>query len=283
MNADKLRACWSTAFVSGANSGLGLYLAESFVRAGIKLALFDLKFDDAVVQRLKKLAEQYQASVGFWQADLCDEALIEEASKAAAESIGSPDLAINCAGIQLAKSFTDLTNAEFQKVISVNLFGSRNFAAAVLPVMVPGSQLAFLSSLAGLVPNYNYAAYNASKFAVLGMAGAIRLEELPRKISVSVVCPAEINTPMVEKELKTMHPVTRRLKSFAGTLEVDEACDEMITSLMKKKPLIIPGFRPKFTYFMSRYFPGLMQRISESMVTDTLSKNTNNRSNASAV
>ncbi|BFM15325.1 SDR family oxidoreductase [Maricurvus nonylphenolicus] len=283
MNADKLRACWSTAFISGANSGLGLYLAESFVRSGISLALFDLKFDEVVVQRLKKMAEQHQVKVGFWQTDLCDEHVIAEAAKAAAASIGSPDLAINCAGIQLAKTFDELSNSEFEKVIAVNLFGSRNFANAVLPVMQPGAQLAFLSSLAGLVPNYSYAAYNASKFAVLGMAGAIRLEELPRNIAVSVICPAEINTPMVEKELKTMHPVTRRLKSFAGTLEVDQACDEMIRSLMKKRQLIIPGFRPKFTYFLSRYFPGLMQRISESMVTDTLSKNMKSSSNASAV
>jgi len=63
--------------------------------------------------------------------------------------------------------------------VDINLKGSRNFAAAVLPHMASGSRLVLLASLAGLVGNYAYAAYNASKFGVVGLASALRIEYKP--------------------------------------------------------------------------------------------------------
>ncbi len=268
MGSSRISKLWSKAFITGANSGIGLYLTEQLLSEGLSVGLFDIAFSDDVIERIERIASQSGGRFQYWSVDLVDEANVIEVIEKASREIGPPDIAVNCAGIQLANPFAKLSAMEFNKVISVNLMGSRNFAAAVLPVMNPGSQLAFLSSLAGLVPNYSYSAYNASKFAVLGLAGALRLEELERNIAVSVICPGEINTPMVEKELETMHPVTRRLKEFAGTLELDEACDEMLTGLLKRKRLIIPGFKPKLTYFLSRCFPGVLQRISESIVRE---------------
>ena len=188
----------------------------------------------------------------------------------AVQQLSSPDLALHCAGIQLAKPFESLSQEEFERVVSTNLFGSRNFASAVIPSMERGAHLAFVSSLSGLLPSYAYTAYNASKFGVVGLAGALRLECKPRDIAVSVICPGEVDTPMVVKELVTMHPVTRRMKDFVGTLTVNEACDEILASLAKRKPLIIPGRRVRFSYFLARLFPGVTQRISEYMVIDTL-------------
>lgn len=100
-----------------------------------------------------------------------------------------------------------------QRDVEVNLIGSRNFSAAVLPLMTPGAQLALIASLAGLVPNYGYAAYSASKFGVVGLAGCLRLEYRPKGIDVCVVCPPGVETPMVTEERRSGDAVGLELSS----------------------------------------------------------------------
>ncbi len=269
---------WHTVFITGGGSGIGLYMAEKFLRAGVQVALFDLNFSAEVQSRLASIeagaidTESIEDTAKYqtYELDIRDSSAVLQSVSEATEALASPDLALHCAGIQLAKTFEHLTQEEFERVVTVNLFGSRNFAAAVIPVMKAGTHLAFVSSLAGLVPGYTYAAYNASKFGVIGLAGALRLECRPQNIAVSVICPGEIYTPMVVKEMETMHPVMRRMKAFAGTLALNEACDEIWEALAKRKALIIPGKRAKLAYLLGRWFPGLMQRISEQMVIDVL-------------
>jgi NAD(P)-dependent dehydrogenase (short-subunit alcohol dehydrogenase family) len=81
--------------------------------------------------------------------DVADSQAVERALGATAARRPAPDLVIHSAGIQLAKPFSDLTADEFRRVIEVNLIGSRNIAAAVLPRLQAGARFAFVASLAG--------------------------------------------------------------------------------------------------------------------------------------
>src|SRR3546814_18372043 len=94
--------------------------------------------------------------ISDWSSDVCS-------SDLAAQAWGAPQLAINSAGIIINKVLAETTAAEFSRVVDVNLNGSFNFAAAVLPTMGKGSRLALIASMAGLTSNYAYAAYGASK------------------------------------------------------------------------------------------------------------------------
>ena len=254
---------WNTVYISGGGSGIGLFLARVFAARGNAVALFDLR-----------ISQEIRAEFGGTHADACaieeldilDGLLLEHAVTAAVDKLGPPDLAINCAGIQTAKPFLALSADEFSRVININLVGSRNFAAAVLPHMERGSRLAFVASLAGLVSNYTYSAYNASKFGVVGLAGALRLDCLPRGVAVSVICPPEVKTPMVEEELKTMDPITGELKQVAGTLELGQACAEILTGLEKGKFCVIPGFRARLVWRLNRWFPALLMRMTDNII-----------------
>ncbi len=157
-------------------------------------------------------------------------------------------------------------------MVTINLVGSRNFAAAVLPHMRAGSQLALIASLAGLVPGYYYAAYNASKFGVVGLAGALRLEYIAKGIEVSAVCPPEVVTPMVMEERKTMTAVGAKLKSTAGSLELQPACDAIMKQLKARRFLVIPGVRARLVALSARLFPGVLRWFSERMVVSLLRK-----------
>lgn len=259
-----MRRQWNTIYISGGGSGIGLYFAKKFSADGAKIAIFDLRISEEVRDELTQLNSA--EALSFHEVNICDDTSLSEAAVQAVAKLGAPDLAFNSAGVQTAKPFLDLSAEDFTRVVNINLIGSRNFAAAVLPHMKSGSRLAFVASLAGLISNYSYAAYNASKFGVVGLAGAIRMDCVAQGIEVSVICPPEVKTPMVAEELKTMDPITNELKQVAGTLELDTACDEILAGLQKGDFYIIPGFRARMVWRLNRWFPGLLRRKTEKII-----------------
>jgi NAD(P)-dependent dehydrogenase (short-subunit alcohol dehydrogenase family) len=189
----------------------------------------------------------------------------------AVERTGPPTLAINSAGISRNGRFAESTLDDFEQTIAVNLVGSRNFAAAVLPHLTRGTRLALIASLAGITGGYTYAAYASSKAGVIGLARVLRLEYAPEGIGVSAICPPEIMTPMAERYATTMHPATRALKDVAGTLPVDDACREMLAQLERGRFLVIPGRRARRTVRMTRWLPeAVTMRMTDRIVRRAL-------------
>jgi NAD(P)-dependent dehydrogenase (short-subunit alcohol dehydrogenase family) len=257
---------WNNAVITGGGSGIGFELARRLLVDGSSVAIIDRSSNDAAKDQLAALAGE---RVSFHLADVTDAQALQTVFTTIVADLGAPDLVINCAGIQIAKPFAELSGEEFERVVSVNLYGSRNLAAAALPHMRSGSQLALMASLAGLVPSHSYAAYNASKFGVVGLAGALRLECIDRGIEVSVICPPEVNTQMVVEERKNLPLVAGKLKDTAGTLEVGPACQSMLRQLGRRRVLIIPGWRASVVAWIARMFPGIMRRVSERIVLST--------------
>ena len=244
---------YNRVFVTGAAAGIGRRLAELALEAGADVAAFDRNPEG--LGELTRTANQQGRRVHAQTVDVRDADDLTEAIAEAIQVLGPPDLAINSAGIQLAKPFEELSAEEFRRVIEVNLLGSRNFAAAVLPHMRAGGRLALVSSVAGLVPNYSYAAYSASKYAVVGLAEVLRLEYRPRGIDVSVICPPEVETNLVVEERKTQHPASATLKRTAGTLDVDTACRMIFAGLQEGGFMIIPSRRARVVAWMGKYLP----------------------------
>lgn len=162
---------------------------------------------------------------------------------------------MNCAGVQDAARFEDLSEDAFRRVVDINLVGSRNVAAAVLPRLGRGGHLVLIASMAGLVANYGYAAYAASKYGVVGLGQVLRIEQRPRGVDVSVVCPPEVETPMVDEERRTMLPATRALKGMAGTLELEPAVREILRGIDRRRAVIVPGRAARRTLLLTRLLP----------------------------
>jgi NAD(P)-dependent dehydrogenase (short-subunit alcohol dehydrogenase family) len=261
----------STCFISGGMSGLGRALAIEYVQRGADVAIFDLSVKDDVLSEIEACRTSDAQRVLAYQASVTDLEVLTAGVEQAVAAIGSPQLAINCAGIQRAQPFLDQPAQHFEQVVMVNLVGSRNFAAAILPHMRSGSRLALVASMAGFAANYSYAAYSASKFGVIGLGRVLRLEYSPLGIDVSLICPPEVDTPMVVEELKHMHLASRRLKDFGGTLSVERAIRGILKGLDAGKVVIIPGFKAKLTYFSSRYLPDfIMNAVVDRIVRSAL-------------
>ena len=262
-----------TLFVSGGMSGLGKALAGEYLQRGADVAIFDLVIKEDVLQDLAKLRRSDTQKIVAYQASVTDYQALVSAVEQAVEAIGPAELAINCAGIQRAQPFEKLSREDFELVVEVNMFGSRNFAAAVLPAMHSGTRLALVSSMAGFAANYSYAAYCGSKFGVIGLGRVLRMECKPRGIDVSLICPPEVDTPMVVEEMKDMHPASRRLKDIGGSLSLDQAMRGILGGLDAGRGVIIPGVKAKLTYFCNRYLPDfIMNGLVDFIVRSELAK-----------
>lgn len=252
-------------FISGGGSGIGREFARRLAAEGASIALINRKLAPQVIEELKAAAQHDDQKFESYSADVADESALRAALERAVEELGAPDLAINSAGIQAAAALDQSTLEDFTRVVQVNLIGSRNFAALLSPHLRPGSQLVLVSSLAGLAGNFSYSAYCSSKFGVVGLAAVLRIEMKLRDVDVSVCCPGEIETPMLDEERSTMHPISKELKAFAGTLKLEPACDEMLRGIARRKYQVVPGFKARLTAFLSRYAPGIMNRVVDSM------------------
>jgi len=245
----------STVFISGGMSGIGKQLALQYLKRGYNVAIFNRSLNPLAVSELEVSAINENQRVVFHQVDVTDYNQLHGAMAEAHKLLGPPRLAINSAGVQKALPFLELSETDFEQVVSVNLMGSRNFSHAAIQFMQPDSQLVLISSLAGIIPNFTYTAYCASKFGVYGLAKSLRIELKEKNIGVSVVCPPEVKTPMIEEERRTAHPASIILKSFAGTLDLAYSVDYIISKLDKKKFLIIPGVKAKLVYLADKLLP----------------------------
>jgi NAD(P)-dependent dehydrogenase (short-subunit alcohol dehydrogenase family) len=260
-----------TFFVSGGMSGLGKALAAQYLKRGADVAIFDLQRQEDVLEELQNCRANDSQKLVAYEASVTDFDQLNSAVEQAVDAIGAPQLAVNSAGIQRAQPFEELPREHFELVVQVNLFGSRNFAAAVLPKMPEGGRLALVSSMAGFAANYSYAAYGASKFGVIGLGRVLRLEYKPRGIDISLICPPEVDTPLVVDEMKNMHPVSRKLKDIGGTLSVDEAIAGILAGLDSGRGVIIPGGKAKLTYYCNRYLPDwVMNSVVDRIVRSVL-------------
>ncbi|WP_461470318.1 SDR family NAD(P)-dependent oxidoreductase [Melaminivora sp.] len=182
-----------------------------------------------------------------------------------ARELGAPDLAIHSAGVLHNGPLLQSSAADFEQVIDVNLKGTRHFAAAVLAHMQPGSQIAFIASLAALTGNFGYTAYCASKYGVRGLAEALRYEMKLQGIDVSLCCPGEIMTPMVVAEKRAMHPVSAAMKAFAGSSTLDVSVPALLRGIARREFEITDTPKAALTAWLSRHTPQLARAVGDAI------------------
>jgi short-subunit dehydrogenase len=124
-----------------------------------------------------------------------------------------------------------------------------------------------VASLAGLVAAYGQSGYAASKHGVIGLASVLRVEWKPKGIHVCVICPPEIDTPMAQEDRRTRPCETTAMKTFAGIVDLDAACEYMIDRIERGQFLIIPGRRARMTWWLHKFLPrALTDAMADRMV-----------------
>ena len=141
---------WNTFHVTGGGSGIGRHLAGMLAGRGAAVAVFDRNIPADATAEIEAARSDVDRPVHTAEVDVCDADALAAAVAEAVTAIGPPRLAINSAGVSINDLFAVSRAEDFEKTIGVNLIGSRNFAAAILPHMTAGARLGLIASLAGI-------------------------------------------------------------------------------------------------------------------------------------
>ena len=198
------------ALVTGAAGGIGSALAERLVRDGSNIALVDRNAEglEDLAERLRVRRPDRQVTAIV--ADLAQpDAPAEVVAQALAEH-GRLTLLVNNAGVALAGRFEQVSIADVDWLLAINLRSVLAITSAALPSLAPGAQITNISSLFGIVAPVGNSVYSASKFGVRGFSMALRTELAPRGIGVTTVYPGGIKTA-----------IARHARRGAGVSEVE--------------------------------------------------------------
>jgi len=188
------------ALITGAGSGIGETIAETFAREGAKVAIVDI---DAKAAR--DVAAAIGASAVDIRCDVADKAEVAAAVAATVKAFGTIDIVVNNAGTtHLNKPMLEISEEEFDRVFAVNVKGVFLFCQAVVLLFRQkgGGVIVNIGSTAGLRPRPGVSAYNATKGAVHVLTKTMAVEFAPDKIRVCAIAPVATETPLLPMFLR---------------------------------------------------------------------------------
>ncbi|HZH10067.1 MAG TPA: SDR family oxidoreductase [Microvirga sp.] len=182
------------ALITGAGSGFGFGIAETFAREGAKVAVVDINEAAA-----KAAAETIGASAIGLTADVSKAADVNAAVERTLSAFGKLDIVVNNAGItHRNRSLLEVEEEEFDRIFAVNVKSIYLFAKAAVPLMQGrGGVFINVGSTAGLRPRPGLTWYNSTKGAVHTMTKSMAVELAPQKIRVCALAPVAGETPLL--------------------------------------------------------------------------------------
>jgi NAD(P)-dependent dehydrogenase (short-subunit alcohol dehydrogenase family) len=188
------------ALVTGGASGIGLATATRLAADGFRLALADIDeagLDRAVAALGADVAAAIPTDVRSF--DACSAAVAETVGR-----YGRLDVLVNCAGLWIEGPTDTMTESDWDRVVDVNLKGTFQMCRHAIPALeASGGCIVNVSSDAGLWGNKGAAIYSASKGGVTVLSKALAVELAERGIRVNVVCPGDVDSPMIRYQAET--------------------------------------------------------------------------------
>lgn len=185
-----------TVFITGGARGIGLGIARAFAGAGAKLALADLD-DEALVAARAEL--ESRTAVHTVRLDVRDRRTYTRIADEIEATVGPVSILCNNAGVAGGAPVNKLTFELWDWVMGINVDGVINGMQIFIPRMIErgDGHIVNTASGAGLAATASGAMYTTSKFAVVGLSEAMRLELAPFDIGVSVLCPGPVRTNII--------------------------------------------------------------------------------------
>lgn len=194
----------TTALVTGGASGIGRAVCEKFAAAGANVAVAD-RNGELAAETARRIASEGGNAMAV-TGDVSVEDDVKRMFAEAAAAFGPVNVLVNGAAVCPQIRLTDLSLAEWNRVLSVNLTGAFLCCREAVPYMLRsgGGAIVNIASVHAAATLDGYAAYAASKGGIVAMTRAIALDYAKERIRVNAVLPGAIQTPMLEASVKSL-------------------------------------------------------------------------------
>ena len=245
--------------ITGGSSGLGRTIAETFHRAGAKLALVALEKAD-----VEKTAAEIGGSTLPIHADITKQNDVDRVFETVKNHFSCLDVLVNNAGRSMRGKVLDTTPEQFQALFDLNVLGTIRCTRAAVPMLLERKgHLVNIGSLAAKSAVKYVGAYPVSKFAVAAYSQQLRLELAAESLHVLFVCPG----PLRRKEerlypLEGLEGIPESARQPGAGVKVGRIApnllaQKILTYCERRKPeLVVPG-RARILFALSQLFPTL--------------------------
>lgn len=259
------------AAITGAASGIGRALALRLAQAGCHLGLSDI--DDQGLEATAATARATGVRVVAERVDVADRAAVEAHAATVIETLGTPTLVVNNAGVSLSATVDSMTYEDFEWLMGINFWGVVYGTKAYLPAMLEARRgtIVNLSSIFGVMAMPTQSAYNAAKFAVRGFTESLNEELRLENTGVRAVCvhPGGIKTNIVANarlrnmgSLSTSHSeLIREFNEELARTTAEQAAKVILDGVVSGRSRILIGSDAKLLDTIVRLLPERYQGI----------------------
>lgn len=243
--------------ITGASEGIGRAAAKAFVDAGSSVLAIARSKD-----RLDALAAELGGAprVTTFVADVADGRAMETLADAVLAATGAPDVIVANAGIGMDARFAETSDDALRRVFETNVFGVVRTIRPFLPAMIArgSGRILIISSAVGKRGVPNYAAYSGSKFALHGMADALRPELSGTGVTVGLICPSSTTTAFDDRKLRSGPPQPNvRLQRHTA----ESVAAAMVRMARSTRREVVLSAEAKLMNAMNRLAPGFLDWI----------------------
>ena len=257
--------------ITGGSSGIGQALARQLAEAGAHVHIWARR-EALLKETLSTLGGEGKHA--YQVVDVGKRDQVENAFERIRQEVGVPDIIINNAGVTHPNYIEKIPIDIFEQMIQINYLGTVYLTQTALPAMLErgSGHIVNVSSTAGFIGAFGFAAYGPSKFAVRGYSDVLRSEMKYRGIQVSIVFPPDTDTPMMADENKYKPFETKEISGSAGMLSAEEVAAATLAGIAKNKYLILPGFNNRFFFWLNNAMGGLVYPLMDFLLKQALKK-----------
>lgn len=249
------------ALLTGGGSGIGAALCRALDEAGAHVVCTDI--DESAAERVVSTLSSRARSARL---DVTDAGAVQAAVDDVVARAGRLDLMFNNAGIVFGGETELLTLDQWNAIIDVNIRGVVHGVAAAYPLMLRQGHghIVNTASMAGLAAAGHLTSYVATKHAVVGLSLALRSEALSQGVGVLAVCPAAVETPILDKgAVGSFGGRDFFLRAQGGkAYDADRLARDVLDAIARNKAILVKPRVAHAQWILNRLAPTALNRLA---------------------
>jgi 3-oxoacyl-[acyl-carrier protein] reductase len=245
------------ALITGAASGIGRAIALDLAREGADLFLVDIKRDE--LEAVAAEARGHGVSVLTSVHDLSQPAEVSATVQDVLAAWGGLNILINNAGVAYYGKTHEMTDAQWNRVIAINLLAPIQMTRELFPTLLAADEAHILNmcSMFGVTPWRKTAAYQTSKYGLVGFSQALHAEYHREHFGVTTLCPGFVDTPLLEGAAPEGEERKRASPPFIST-SPEKVSAKAIDAIRRNRGLVVVTPHAHVYWRLTRLAPGLV-------------------------